>query len=101
MANFNFKKCHEVMKFLNWTWKDSDTSPNISELKSWAVDRLQTAYELASDLNTSILGQLYFSSSGGLCAKCIRLQDKDQKNYYFLELTFELETFDHNPTDYN
>jgi len=43
MDNFDFKKVHDVMHFLNWTWRFSTTPPTIDEIKAFAKFYLEEA----------------------------------------------------------
>ena len=45
IENFDFLRCHYVMKFLNWRWVHNDNKvPTINELKSAAKKRFETNF---------------------------------------------------------
>ena len=48
IENFDFLRCHYVMKFLNWRWVHNDNKvPTINELKSAAKKRFESAISLS------------------------------------------------------
>jgi len=73
IENFNFNKCHRVMKHLNWGWGFPNTEvPSIEKLKKSALNRIEMAIEqLKTDVKRNP-SPFYSSSSGGLCAKVYR-----------------------------
>ena len=64
LENFDFQKCHTVMKVLGWTWAWTPATPTIEQLKKSAEERLRSAMDLARKEKCS--KSTYFSSSGGL-----------------------------------
>jgi hypothetical protein len=64
LENFDFIKCHEIMKLIGWTWHLNYETPTIDMLKKSAVDRLKNAMCEAKKGRCS--KATYFSSSGGL-----------------------------------
>lgn len=68
VENFNFKRCYEVMKILNWGWGFENTIPTIEKLKSSARERLEN---VITGLKTQKIKAdvPYFSFSGGLKAE--------------------------------
>ena len=88
IENFNFNRCHRVMKHLNWGWGFPNTEvPSIEKLKKSALNRIESAIE---DLKTDVKrnpSPLYSSSSGGLCATVYR--DR-YKNVVSIKLEFIL-----------
>lgn len=67
LDNFDFEKCHRVMKSLNWTWLRG--IPNVDDLKQSARSRLECAIEgVLNRKDTLPSNYYYFCSSGGLKA---------------------------------
>lgn len=83
--NFDFIKCWQTMRHLNWTWGLQPHIPTIDELKVGAKQRIRDAIRIAKGGESS--KSTYFSSSGGLKASAWR-------NKYFqiegLQLEFVL-----------
>jgi hypothetical protein len=72
IENFDFAKCHIVMKLLNWEWAGRGV-PTIEDLKISAVNRLESAIKGALDKKDILpLHSYYFSSTGGLKATAWR-----------------------------
>jgi hypothetical protein len=68
IENFNFERCHYVMKALDWHWFPEEV-PTIARLKESAKDRLKSvASEILKRNNGLTVRDYYFSSSGGLKA---------------------------------
>ena len=90
IENFNFERCHDVMKHLGWVWVGG--TPTIERLKEAAEERLKCAIEGALDRKDRLpLHSSYFSSSGGLKATAWR------NRYYQIEgikLEFVLSEWD-------
>jgi hypothetical protein len=69
LENFNFKRCHDVMKHLRWTWGFNNYSPSIEDLKKSAVEKLQTAILGVKDKEVH---EHYYVSSGGIKASAYK-----------------------------
>jgi len=68
---FDFKKCHKVMKHLKWVWKKhgEDVIPTIEMLSEFARERIKSAIDGILDKENKISYQHSYSScSGGLKA---------------------------------
>jgi hypothetical protein len=68
IENFNFKRCHDVMKYLRWTWAAVGI-PSIDDLKQSAVEKLQTAILGVKDKEVR---EHYYVSSGGIKASAYK-----------------------------
>ena len=87
IENFDFLRCHYVMKFLNWCWVHNDNKvPTINELKSAAKKRFESAISL-SKKRTRGRSNEGVVSSGGLKATAIT---NSHKHLIWLELEFIL-----------
>jgi hypothetical protein len=49
--NFDFRKVNKVMKFLNWSWIQSNGVPNIIQMKTFAKDLL---FDASKNIGTYI-----------------------------------------------
>ena len=63
LDNFDFEKCHQTMKFLNWKWGFENMVPTVNMLRTSAVERLRDAMDYAKKAKCP--KSTYFSSSGG------------------------------------
>ena len=70
IENFNFSRCHSVMKSLNWGWGFNNKIPTIDELKISAKERCLSAIIL-SKKRTRGRSNEGVVSSGGLKATAI------------------------------
>ena len=70
LDNFDFIKCWQTMRHLNWTWGLDSQVPTIEMLKNAASNRLKDAIKIAKGGES--LKSTYFSSSGGLKASAWR-----------------------------
>ena len=87
IENFDFLRCHYVMKFLNWCWVHNDNKvPTIDELKSESKKRFESAISL-SKKRTRGRSNEGGVSSGGLKATAIT---NSHKHLIWLELEFIL-----------
>ena len=87
IENFDFLRCHYVMKFLNWCWVHNDNKvPKIDELKSESKKRFESAISL-SKKRTRGRSNEGVVSSGGLKATAIT---NSHKHLTWLELEFIL-----------
>ena len=87
IENFDFLRCHYVMKFLNWCWVHNDNKvPTIDELKSESKKRFESAISL-SKKRTRGRSNEGVVSSGGLKATAIT---NSHKHLIWLELEFIL-----------
>ena len=87
IENFDFLRCHYVMKFLNWCWVHNDNKvPTIDELKSESKKRFESAISL-SKKRTRGRSNEGVVSSGGLKATAIT---NSHKHLTWLELEFIL-----------
>ena len=87
IENFDFLRCHYVMKFLNWRWVHNDNKvPTINELKSAAKKRFESAISL-SKKRTRGRSNEGVVSSGGLKATAIT---NCYKHLIWVELEFIL-----------
>jgi hypothetical protein len=87
IENFDFLRCHYVMKFLNWCWVHNDNKvPTIDELKSESKKRFESAISL-SKKRTRGRSNDGVVSSGGLKATAIT---NSHKHLTWLELEFIL-----------
>ena len=66
LENFDFLKCHLVMKSLNWVWGLHGTVPTVDMLKESAERRLRDAMDIAK--KGKCTKSTYYVSSGGLKA---------------------------------
>lgn len=64
LENFDFLKCHLVMKSLRWVWGLEGTVPTIDMLKESAERRIRDAMDIAKKGKCS--KSTYYVSSGGL-----------------------------------
>lgn len=65
IENFDFSKCYDVMKLLNWQWRNEGI-PTIDDMKSSAVNRLRNAIEGVKDKGNKMPSDCeYHCSSGG------------------------------------
>lgn len=76
LENFDFEKCHEMMKLVGWTWWGRGI-PTVEMLKESALDTIKSAieqvYERPTNEEIHIPNNMgseisYYSSSGGLKA---------------------------------
>ena len=86
IENFNFSRCHSVMKSLNWGWGFNNKIPTIDELKISAKERCLSAIIL-SKKRTRGRSNEGVVSSGGLKATAIT---NSHKHLTWLELEFIL-----------
>ena len=68
IENFDFKKCHRVMKHLKWGWGFEEQVPTIDRLEESARKRIIGAIEGIKECKKHSHLESYFSSSGGLRA---------------------------------
>jgi hypothetical protein len=68
LKHFDFKKCHKVMKQLNWGWGFDEQIPTVDRLKERGRDRIISAIEGMKESKKHHHLESYFSSSGGLKA---------------------------------
>lgn len=68
LNEFDFEKCHRVMKFLNWTWGFNPNPPSVNELRKSAKDRFNNAIEGILTEKSHSHHYRYSCSSGGLKA---------------------------------
>lgn len=66
MECFDFEKCLEVMKFLNWTWGNDFHTPSLNEMREEAEKRLRDAISYAKTIQEK--NTPCYSSSGGFKA---------------------------------
>jgi hypothetical protein len=64
LENFNFQRCHNVMKHLKWSWALTGV-PSIEELKESSIERLERAIEY---VKTKEVKDSCYVSSGGIKA---------------------------------
>lgn len=84
LAWFDFTRVHKAMVALNWTWAGQGT-PDISELKESAMQRMNEAIKQAVDKkNTEHQDVGWISSSGGLKATAWR-----DENYNLARIQLE------------
>jgi len=69
IENFNFKRCHDVMKYLRWTWGFNNFSPSIEELKRASIEKLERA---AVGVKDKEVRDSYYISSGGIKATAFK-----------------------------
>jgi hypothetical protein len=76
LDNFDFEKCHQMMKLVGWGWAGVGI-PSVNRLKESALDRIKGAieqvYERPPNEDIHIPNNMgsevsYYSSSGGLKA---------------------------------
>ena len=68
IENFDFKKCHRVMKHLKWGWGFEDQVPTIDRLEESARNRIIGTIEGLKGIKKWSYHRPYMSSSGGLRA---------------------------------
>jgi hypothetical protein len=68
LKHFDFKKCHKVMKHLDWGWGFDEQIPTVDRLKERGRDRIISAIEGIKENKKHHHLEGYFSSSGGLKA---------------------------------
>ena len=68
IENFDFHRCHRVMKHLKWTWTFDRDVPTIDRLRESARKRIEGAIEGIKKRKKHSHLESYFSSSGGLKA---------------------------------
>jgi hypothetical protein len=67
LKNFDFKKCHNAMKALDWQWAMREGVPTVDMLKESSIERLRSAMKGVKDKENKLSSdETYFSSSGGL-----------------------------------
>jgi hypothetical protein len=67
LKNFDFKKCHNAMKSLDWKWAMREGVPTVDMLKEASIERLRWAMKGVKDKENRLSSdETYFSSSGGL-----------------------------------
>jgi hypothetical protein len=98
MDRFNFKRVHQTMVALNWTWAsarcpntDRSTVPSIEQIKSAAYELLHcaaTGYEGCSDQKSG-----FSVSTGGFTARVVVFSEAPPR----LQLSFYVEEADYCP----
>jgi hypothetical protein len=68
IENFDFYRCHRVMKHLKWTWTFDGGVPTIDRLRESARKRIEGAIEGIKESKKHSHLEGYFSFSGGLKA---------------------------------
>lgn len=90
MMNFDFKKVHDIMQFLNWTWFNKNntyTVPTIDEIRSSAKALCLECIDRHIDLRKDNPGiYSYAMGTGGL--RVVTLYDEEDDNWN-VELSFE------------
>jgi len=84
MENFDFKKVHNVMEFLDWKWASSTTAdavPSIDEIKDEAARLL---WDVVNDPENEVI------ATGGLRVT----KDFSDYRHPFISLEFVLEEWD-------
>jgi len=67
LKNFDFKKCRNTMKALDWRWAMREGVPTVDMLKEASIERLRSAMKGVKDKDNRLSAdETYFSSSGGL-----------------------------------
>jgi len=93
MENFDFHKCHIVMKHLNWCWHFNKTPPTIQELKKSAERNIWDCIERMLNEEKMSYHAPYILSTGGF-------KVTTGKNRYgqldFVNLEFVLTDWDSN-----
>lgn len=85
--NFDFVKCEQTMRFLNWTWGFGDMNPTVQDLKKTADYLLESAAKGCLESKGCKPYETYGSATGGLKAEAIK--DKNGSLCY-LNLIFVL-----------
>jgi len=69
MENFDFVRCHQTMRLLDWRWAiPNNQVPTIERLKTSAMNRIEGAIESAKESKNKNHNNYYFQYSGGLKA---------------------------------
>ena len=68
IENFDFNKCHRVMKYLKWTWAFDRDVPTIDRLRESARKRIESAIDGIKKSKKHSHLEGYFSLSVGLKA---------------------------------
>ena len=90
LDNFNFEKCHAVMRFLNWTLATCDPNdgsegyPSVKHMRGIACDLMKRAYAKMKDPNDWTA-----FSTAGFHAMCY-MHDGEYK----FDLSFRIENAD-------
>lgn len=81
LNEFNFERCHKVMKHLGWVWISSNQTPSVEKLKETAEELLRHSIESSKKNKTN---DYYSVSTGGLKATAYR-----NKSYKIIHLKLE------------
>lgn len=82
MVNFDFKKVHKTMTFLDWRWGIEAKVPSLAEIKSHAKEKLKRVCRESKDRG------YFFIDSGGFLVEAISHESK------ILRLSFVLSEWD-------
>lgn len=78
---FDFKRVHDTMLALNWSWRGDKESPSIGELVIKAIDQMRDTIKGAEKT-----GREYIISSGGI--KVIAKIEENENPKLYLNLMF-------------
>lgn len=92
MDNFDFRKVHRVMKYLNWTWASSNGVPEVFELKD-------CARRLLNECLCSMIMKgedTWGIATGGFYVHATNYKDAEPEDdcHIGLKLSFEVESWD-------
>ena len=76
ISNFDFKRVHDVMEFLNWTWVNCNGEqyiPNEVQLSSQCTKMIYECYKLALEAQ---LNEPFFYKTGGIEVSACLAEDK-------------------------
>jgi hypothetical protein len=91
LDNFDFQKCHIVMKFLDWKWGFNGLTPTVDELKKTAIYLMDSAADGCLKSKECKPNETYLSATGGLKASVV----KNKYNHLvYLNLEFILTDWD-------
>lgn len=84
LENFDFRKCHLVMRHLDWRWGFTNLVPDVNELKKTAEYLLESAVKGCLESKDCKPNETYFCATGGFKASAIK-----NRNNQILRLNLE------------
>ena len=88
LDEFDFERVHKVMKYLNWTWADIGSVPEVSDMRKHCRKYLQNV--VVGTLERKDTGGEYIEACGGFRYEAKLYED----GFLWLRMSFEIDDWD-------